>query len=349
MRTASVLLAQLARQQKALGIKVANLVAPQSATITEGDGARSKAEMTDTLRRRSKLGNATSQALAMEEIREKLIREMMQLEELRLKQPGLDSVPGSAAVDDGTVPSVEGDISLHEVEFKDDPSAKVLKEDWESKKARIRRTSPYGRRKNWNLLSVIVKEGADLRQEQLALQLIREMQRIWQREQINVFVQYYRIMVTGEGCGLMETITNTVSVHSIKKDFYSRNAGYVGPPYTLYNYFVTTYGTPDTQKFRDAQDNFMRSLVPYSLITYVLQIRDRHNGNILLDTVGHIIHIDFGFMLYNSPGSVGFEQAPFKFPMEYVDILGGRGSAKFVEFRQLLTKAFLGLRKHADN
>ncbi|KAJ2733890.1 Phosphatidylinositol 4-kinase pik1alpha (PI4-kinase)(PtdIns-4-kinase) [Coemansia sp. BCRC 34962] len=349
MRTASVLLAQLARQQKALGIKVANLIVPQPAIAAESDSSRAKGDMSDTMKRRSKLGNATSQALAMEEIREKLIREMMQLEELRLKQPGLDSMPGSAAADGGAAQSAEGDIGLHEVEFKDDPSAKVLKEDWESKKARIRRASPYGRRKNWNLLSVIVKEGADLRQEQLALQLIREMQRIWQREQIDVFVQYYRIMVTGEGCGLMETITNTVSVHSIKKEFYSRNAGYVGPPYTLYNYFVTSYGTPDTQRFRNAQDNFMRSLVPYSLITYVLQIRDRHNGNILLDTAGHIIHIDFGFMLYNSPGSVGFEQAPFKFPIEYVDILGGRGSAKFVEFRQLLAKAFLGLRKHVDN
>ncbi|KAJ1821943.1 Phosphatidylinositol 4-kinase pik1alpha (PI4-kinase)(PtdIns-4-kinase) [Coemansia sp. RSA 2675] len=349
MRTASVLLAQLARQQKALGIKVANLIVPQPAIVAESDSARAKGDVSDTMKRRSKLGNATSQALAMEEIREKLIREMMQLEELRLKQPGLDSLPSSATADGGTAQRAEGDIGFHDVEFKDDPSAKVLKEDWESKKARIRRASPYGRRKNWNLLSVIVKEGADLRQEQLALQLIREMQRIWQREHIDVFVQYYRIMVTGEGCGLMETITNTVSVHSIKKEFYSRNAGYVGPPYTLYNYFVTSYGTPDTQRFRDAQDNFMRSLVPYSLITYVLQIRDRHNGNILLDTAGHIIHIDFGFMLYNSPGSVGFEQAPFKFPIEYVDILGGRGSPKFAEFRQLLAKAFLGLRKHVDN
>ncbi|KAI8322430.1 kinase-like protein [Martensiomyces pterosporus] len=304
MRTASVLLAQLARQQKALGIK----------------------------------------------IREKLIHEMMQLEELRLKQPGISSVPNSATTQDtGADGAVDSDIDLHAVEYKDDPSAKVLKEDWESKKARIRRASPYGRHKNWNLLSVIVKEGADLRQEQLALQLIREMQRIWQREQINVFVQYYRIMVTGEGCGLMETITNTVSVHSIKKEFYSRNPDYVGPPYTLYNYFVTSYGTPDTDRFREAQDNFMRSLVSYSLITYILQIRDRHNGNILLDTAGHIIHIDFGFMLSNSPGSVGFEQAPFKFPMEYVDILGGREGAKFAEFRDLLVKAFLGLRKYADN
>ncbi|KAJ2726868.1 Phosphatidylinositol 4-kinase pik1alpha (PI4-kinase)(PtdIns-4-kinase), partial [Coemansia sp. Cherry 401B] len=347
MRTASILLAQLARQQKALGIKVANLVVPQPAGADESDSAKDRSDAPDTAKRRSKLSNATTQALVMEEIREKLVREMMQLEEIRLKQPGLDTASGSAEADAGQ--SMEDEIDVREVEFKDDPSAKVLKEDWESKKARIRRASPYGRQKNWNLLSVIVKEGAGLRQEQLALQLIREMQRIWKQESAGVFVQFYRIMVTGEGCGIMETITNTVSVHSIKKEFYSRNPGYAGPPYTLYNYFVMSYGTPDTARFREAQDCFMRSLVAYSLITYVLQIRDRHNGNILLDTAGHVIHIDFGFMLYNSPGSVGFEQAPFKFPMEYVDILGGRESAKFVEFRALLVSAFLALRKHADN
>ncbi|KAJ2659998.1 Phosphatidylinositol 4-kinase pik1alpha (PI4-kinase)(PtdIns-4-kinase) [Coemansia sp. RSA 1200] len=356
MRTASVLLAQLARQQKALGIKVNKLFIPQMPDDMQGDGAKAKNDPSETLKRRSKLNNATAQALAMEEIREKLIREMMQLEELRLKQPGLDSLSGSTAAhsqahgaDEPNGIGTDDDMDMHQVEFKDDPSAKVLKEDWDSKKARIRRTSPYGRYKNWNLLSVIVKEGSDLRQEQLALQLIREMQRIWQREHVDVFVQYYRIIVTGEGCGLMETITNTVSVHSIKKEFYSRNPGYAGPPYTLYNYFVTTFGTPDTERFRVAQDCFMRSLASYSLITYVLQIRDRHNGNILLDTEGHAIHIDFGFMLSNSPGSVGFEQAPFKFPMEYVDILGGRDSAKFAEFRGLLVSAFLALRRHAEN
>ncbi|KAJ1945210.1 Phosphatidylinositol 4-kinase pik1alpha (PI4-kinase)(PtdIns-4-kinase) [Linderina pennispora] len=356
MRMASVLLAQLARQQKALGVKVTNLVVPQSAGGAGSADPAKGSDSTDTMRRRSKLSNPTSQALAMEEIREKLIHEMMQLEELRLATaPEIASVPNSAATQDPsfadhTVSAAgDSDIDIHAVEYKDDPSAKVLKEDWESKKARIRRASPFGRHRNWNLLSVIVKDGADLRQEQLALQLIREMQRIWQREKTNVFVQYYRIMVTGEGCGLMETITNTVSVHSIKKEFYSRNPDYAGLPYTLYNYFVTSFGTPDTDRFKTAQDNFMRSLVAYSLITYILQIRDRHNGNILLDTAGHIIHIDFGFMLSNSPGSVGFEMAPFKFPMEYVDILGGRESAKFQEFRELLVKAFLALRKYADN
>lgn len=64
--------------------------------------------------------------------------------------------------------------------------------------------------------------------------------------------------------------------------------------------------------FEMAQHNFLKSLVGYSLLTYILKIKDRHNGNILLDANGYIIHIDFGFMLSNSPGNWDFESAPFK-------------------------------------
>lgn len=68
----------------------------------------------------------------------------------------------------------------------------------------------------------------------------------------------------------------------------------------------------------------------------------------MLDHQGYITHIDFGFMLYNSPGSVGFELAPFKLPQEYLDILGGMRSPKFMEFRLLTRKAFLAIRKRSD-
>lgn len=93
----------------------------------------------------------------------------------------------------------------------------------------------------------------------------------------------------------------------------------------------------------------MRSLAGYSVICYILQIKDRHNGNILLDHQGHCVHIDFGFMLTNTPGSVGFEMAPFKLPQEYLDILDGIGSEKFREFRALVKMAFLALRKRAES
>jgi phosphatidylinositol 4-kinase B len=83
------------------------------------------------------------------------------------------------------------------------------------------------------------------------------------------------------------------------------------------------------------------------LVTYFLQIKDRHNGNILLDQEGHLVHIDFGFMLTNSPGNLGFEAAPFKLPLEYVEVLGGIESPGFSEFQQQFHSGFEAMRKHS--
>ena len=47
----------------------------------------------------------------------------------------------------------------------------------------------------------------------------------------------------------------------------------------------------------------------------------RHNNNILVDAEGHIIHIDFGYILSNSPGkNLGFESSPFKLTDEFVEV-----------------------------
>jgi phosphatidylinositol kinase/protein kinase (PI-3 family) len=42
---------------------------------------------------------------------------------------------------------------------------------------------------NWDCVSVIVKTGGDLRQEQLAVQLIREFQGIWAEERCSCWVK----------------------------------------------------------------------------------------------------------------------------------------------------------------
>lgn len=44
-----------------------------------------------------------------------------------------------------------------------------------------------------------------------------------------------------------------------------------------------------------------------------------------MDEEGHLVHIDFGFMLSNSPGGVNFESAPFKLTRE---LLQARDSAQ---------------------
>lgn len=74
----------------------------------------------------------------------------------------------------------------------------------------------------------------------------------------------------------------------------------------------------------------------------------RHNGNILLDNEGHIIHIDFGFMLSSSPRNLGFEASPFKLTPELVEVMGGETSDMFAYFKILLLQGMLAARKHHE-
>ncbi|KAK7530181.1 phosphatidylinositol 4-kinase-like protein PIK1 [Phyllosticta citribraziliensis] len=235
---------------------------------------------------------------------------------------------------------------------RDDPSAATFGEEWTAKRERIRRSSPYGWMKNWDLISVIVKTGADLRQEAFACQLIQVCSKIWHDAQVPVWIKRMRILVTGESSGLIETITNGVSLHSLKRSLTLASIATGANPRkriaTLRDHFVRAFGEPESAAHIAAVDAFARSLAAYSMICYVLQLKDRHNGNILVDNQGHIVHIDFGFMLSNTPGSMGFEAAPFKLTQDYVDVLGGLTSPGFSLFKTLCKQAFQALRKESD-
>lgn len=244
---------------------------------------------------------------------------------------------------------MENDIKTGGVQRRgdrDDPSAAVFGEAWEAKKERIRKSSPYGWMKNWDLMSVIVKTGADLRQEAFACQLISVCHKIWVDAKVDVWVKLMRILVTGESSGLIETIANGVSLHSLKRSLTLASIEAGNNPRhriaTLRDHFVKAFGPPESKPHRAGLDAFKRSLAAYSIISYVLQLKDRHNGNVLIDSEGHIIHIDFGFMLSNSPGSVGFEAAPFKLTNEYVEVLGGIGSQDWEDYKKLCKQAFQG-------
>jgi phosphatidylinositol kinase/protein kinase (PI-3 family) len=86
-------------------------------------------------------------------------------------------------------------------------------------------------------------------------------------------------------------------------------------------------------------------MAAYSLLSYVFLVKDRHNGNIMLDTDGHVIHIDFGFVLGIAPGnSFSLETAPFKLTAEMVDVMG---SAGFERYKLLVRQGLVALHLEA--
>ncbi len=228
-----------------------------------------------------------------------------------------------------------------------------LGEDWNKKKQRIRKHSIYGKHENWDLYSMIAKTGDDLAQEAFASQLIQIIANIWYADGVHVWVKRMHMLITSSNTGLVETITDAFSVHSIKKSLtefmISKDELQTGEVATLKDHFLRLFGNEESVKYKMAQQNFCSSLAAYSIICYLLQIKDRHNGNIMVDSEGHIIHIDFGFLLSSSPGSVGFESAPFKLTQEYVDVLGGLDSYYFQQYKKLTKEAFKSIRRHADS
>ena len=117
----------------------------------------------------------------------------------------------------------------------------------------------------------------------------------------------------------------------------------------LYEYFIQKYGTTESVAYQKAQTAFIKSMAAYSMIMYLLQIKDRHNGNIMIDNFGHLIHIDFGFILDISPGGVNFESSPFKLTSEMVTILGGdSNSAPYKMFTESVVRAYLCARPYME-
>ncbi|XP_060551414.1 phosphatidylinositol 4-kinase beta-like [Ruditapes philippinarum] len=221
----------------------------------------------------------------------------------------------------------------------EDPSAAALKEPWEEKMMRIRESSPYGHLHNWRLMSVIVKCGDDLRQELMVYQVLKQLQAFWELEHVPLWIRPYNIVVTSNNSGMIEPVLNAVSLHQIKKH----------SKLTLLQYFEHEFGPQNSEEFLTAQKNFVQSCAGYCLVCYLMQVKDRHNGNILLDSEGHIIHIDFGFILSTSPGkNLGFENSAFKLTHEFAEVMGGEGSDMFEYFKILILQGLVASRKHMD-
>jgi phosphatidylinositol 4-kinase len=218
-------------------------------------------------------------------------------------------------------------------------------ERWAEKKARLAASSPHGSSPDWDLTGCIVKSNDDLRQEAFVMQLIVLCDEAFRTAGLDLWVNPYTIVATGLSTGIIECVRDAMSFDSLKKRPGYGTDGLVGH-FTR----MAEIAADPFKALNESKLNFVRSLAAYSLMSYLFLFKDRHNGNLLLDTAGHVIHIDFGFVFGIAPGgSFSLEQStPFKLTDEMLEVMGGLGSPLFSEFVTLFCCGFLALQAHAD-
>jgi len=216
--------------------------------------------------------------------------------------------------------------------------------DWETVTVpKYREASNFAEREGdkWGTQAIIFKAGDDLRQEAMAMQLICLFESIFEESRIPIKLLPYTLQVTSPSSGFVEVIPNSISISSLKH----KVTGFT----SLSAFFEDYFGPRGSKPHKKAVNNFVESLAGWSLVCYLLQIKDRHNGNIMIDSSGRLIHIDYGFMLSSSPGgNIGFETSPFKFQEDFITLLGGeeQESEHYAYFQLLMIRGFLESRKH---
>jgi phosphatidylinositol 4-kinase B len=74
-------------------------------------------------------------------------------------------------------------------------------------------------------------------------------------------------------------VQDTVSLHALKRNI---------PGITLQQFFKRHFSVKGGVGLRKARSNFVESSAAYAIVCYLLQIKDRHNGQLILprnDTV----------------------------------------------------------------
>ncbi|KAL2010307.1 hypothetical protein VTN00DRAFT_6114 [Thermoascus crustaceus] len=183
---------------------------------------------------------------------------------------------------------------------------------------------------------VLFKVGDDLRQDQLVIQIITLMDRLLQKENLDLKLTPYRILATSSNAGAAQFIPST--------SLSAASAKYKGSILA----YLRDNNPDDTEPLgvrKEAMDTYIKSCAGYCVITYLLGVGDRHLDNLLLAPDGHFFHADFGFILGRDPKPF----APMmKLCKEMVEGMGGANSPHYLQFKQHCFTAYTTLRKSAN-
>ncbi|ABW98269.1 pi4K (nucleomorph) [Hemiselmis andersenii] len=192
------------------------------------------------------------------------------------------------------------------------------------KKKIFKKNFNFDRKNSFNSC-FLFKRAEDFSNEEFVTIHLSQFDKIFREEQLNIWINPFLIQSLSFNSGFMELIPNSISIHDLRKIF------------------------GNSKKINNKKKNpkdFVESLIGYSLVCFFIQIKDRHNANILINPQNRHIHIDFGFILGNYPGNLKFEANTFKFSPEFLSQIGGKKTESYEEFKEIFIRGFFCVRKN---
>uniref|UniRef100_A0A9J7YYC1 phosphatidylinositol-4,5-bisphosphate 3-kinase n=2 Tax=Cyprinus carpio TaxID=7962 RepID=A0A9J7YYC1_CYPCA len=199
-------------------------------------------------------------------------------------------------------------------------------------------------------VDIIFKNGDDLRQDMLTLQILRLMDLLWKEANLDLRIVPYGCLATGDHSGLIEVVSSADTIANIQKTSSNMAAAAAFNKDALLNWLKDKNSGDALDK---AIEEFTLSCAGYCVATYVLGIGDRHSDNIMVRSTGQLFHIDFGHILGNFKSKFGIkrERVPFILTHDFIHVIQqGKTSntEKFGNFRQYCEEAYLILRKNGN-
>nr|XP_004562856.1 phosphatidylinositol 4,5-bisphosphate 3-kinase catalytic subunit beta isoform [Maylandia zebra]XP_004562857.1 phosphatidylinositol 4,5-bisphosphate 3-kinase catalytic subunit beta isoform [Maylandia zebra] len=199
-------------------------------------------------------------------------------------------------------------------------------------------------------LGIIFKNGDDLRQDMLTLQILRLMDLLWKEAHLDLRIVPYGCLATGDRTGLIEVVSSAETIANIQLTSSNVAAAAAFNKDALLNWLKERNSGDALDR---AIEEFTLSCAGYCVATYVLGIGDRHSDNIMVRSNGQLFHIDFGHILGNFKSKFGIkrERVPFILTHDFIHVIqqGKTGNTeKFGSFRQYCEEAYLILRKNGN-
>jgi len=180
-------------------------------------------------------------------------------------------------------------------------------------------------------IKAMIFKKEDVRQDQIAINIIKYIRYILEEKGINIDIVTYQILPFSKDYGLIEMATNCNTVENIQKT--SGN---------IYKYLMKNNGGKVIDE--TIMDTFISTAAAYCVITYILGVGDRHLGNIMMTNDGKLFNIDFGYIFGRDPKTRLIESG-IRFTDGMINFIGGRDGENYKKLERQCLEIFFICRK----